>query len=328
MIRMRITGLAVSALVVVGLASAGCAPAARRSGLNSRLVRPAPHSSKPVPAPYEIAGRADSLETVIGKIRALAARARPAPKQISGPTIESFDRQLAAALLALNAFPGGETHRRVAAEYARLGVFDAAYTHYRAALVIDPHDGAAFEGLARLWRDVRLPALALGDAQRAVYHDPRSAAFLNTLGTVLQALGQNREARKAYERVLALQPGAAFALNNLGYLALVEGNTTRALAYGRAAVAADATLVAARHNLALAYAAAGRMDLARATLSDTVALARADYNLGIINLARGEPAEAIAAFEAACRVGPAQRPACERATALKSQAAAVEGGTE
>jgi Flp pilus assembly protein TadD len=314
--------------MAIGLCSAGCASPARRTGLNSRLIRPAQPGSASAPAPYDTGVGPESFETAIGKLRELQARARPARKTLSGPTLESFDPSLAAALLALRAFPGAEAHRRVAREYARLGIFDFAQRHYRAALSIDPRDGAAYEGLARLWRDAHLPALALGDAQRAVYYAPRSPEVRNTLGTVLQALGKNREARNAYESVLVLQPRAAYALNNLGYLALLEGDSTQAIRRFRAALAADATLVAAKHNLALGYAVAGRMDLARQALLEAGPVARADYNIGIINLARGKVADAMLDFAAACRADRALPGACERADRLRSRVTPVQGGTE
>lgn len=323
----RSTALAVTVLLAIGSCTAGCASSTRRAGLNRRLIRPA-QSGSTTPAPYDVGVRQDSFESVIGKIRELQARARPEAKSISGPTIESFDRELRAALLALEAFPGTDTNRRVAEEYARLGVFDFAHRHYRIALAFDPRDGATYEGLARLWRDAGLPALALADAQRAVYYAPQSPEARNTLGTVLQALGENREARKTYESALVLQPSAAYALNNLGYLALLEGDSTQSIRYLRAAIASDAMLVAAKHNLALAYAVAGRMDIARDVLIEAGPVARADYNIGIINLARGKVADARANFAAACQADRALPRACERADTLRARLGNAEGGTE
>lgn len=264
----------------------------------------------------------------MSRIRELSTQASPRQKQSPGSTIESYDRTLEAALLALKAFPTAESHRRVADEYARIGVLDAAQTHYRAAVTIDRQDGAAYDGLARLWRDAGLPTLALGDAHRAVYFEPGSAEARNTLGTVLQALGQHESAREAYETVLALQPGAAYALNNLGYLSLVVGDPAKAIGYCQEAIAADATLVAARHNLALAYAVTGRMDLVRQALRDAGPAARADYNEGIINLSLGRSAAALAAFEAACEGPGGPRDSCTRARALRTLPAKLDGGAE
>src|SRR5512143_3370746 len=187
----------VSAPLAAVLLTAGCA-SSTHGGLNSRFIVPA-GKGRPAAAPYDTGAPADSLEIAIGRIREVSARAHPSAKRIVGPTIESMDGQLAAALLALDVFPSAETHRRVAREYARLGIFDASYGHYQAVTRINPRDADAYDALARLWRDAGLAALALGDARRAVYFAPNSPEALNTLGTVLQALGNNREARNAYE---------------------------------------------------------------------------------------------------------------------------------
>lgn len=323
MTRARLGG-AVPVLLAAVLLASGCAATARPKGLNSHLIRPAAKGSPSTPAPYDVGPTVDSLETVIGKIRELSARARPVPKQVPGVTIESVDQQLQAAVLAVHTWPSATTHRRLAAEYVRVGVLDAAFGHYRAALRFDAGDGAAYDGLARIWRDWKLPALAMGDARRAVYHAPHSPEVYNTLGTVFQALGRRADAKKAYKRSLELNPAAAYALNNLGYVALLERDRA-AVQYFRRAIVVDATLVAARHNLALAYAALGRLDLARHELRQADSPAAADYNLGIIQLARRDEAAARAAFAAACEARAGIRWACERHAALK--AAEEPGGT-
>lgn len=303
----------ISWLLVGALLTAGCASSGRRES----------------PAmPRDSAAPIGSLESAIGQIRELSVRARPAPKHVSGPTIEALDVGLAAALLLLNVLPGPEAHRRVANEYARLGIFDAAHKHYRAALARDRRDAASYDGLARLWRDAGLPQLALGDARRAVYYAPHSPEARNTLGTVFQALGQRAYAKQAYEAALALDPAAAYALNNLGYLALLDGDASRAVHYFLAAQNADRTLASATHNLALAYGASDRMDLAREALMAADAGGRMEYNLGIINLGLGDKAEALRAFTAACRLDPAERLACLRAGALRSREFAAYGRTQ
>jgi tetratricopeptide (TPR) repeat protein len=143
--------------------------------------------------------QADSLEQYVAKIRELTARARPAaPKP--RPTLESQDRKLAAALLLAATAPGAESLRSVGDEYRRVGVLDMAFRYYNRALRADPADAAAYDGLARIWRDWGFPALGLGDASRAVYYARTSGVSYNTLGTVMQALGNRRGARAAYEQ--------------------------------------------------------------------------------------------------------------------------------
>ena len=50
----------------------------------------------------------------------------------------------------------------------------------------------------------------------------------------------------------------------------------------------DPTMTAARNNLALAFAASGRVDLARAHFLDAGDRASALYNTGIVYLASGD----------------------------------------
>jgi Flp pilus assembly protein TadD len=89
-------------------------------------------------------------------------------------------------------------------------------------VAVDPRDAAAHDQLARMWRDWGLAHLGLPDARAAVKHAPRSAAAHNTLGTLLEATGRFRDARRAYERALALDRDATYALTNLTRLPAIE----------------------------------------------------------------------------------------------------------
>ncbi|MGH9370649.1 MAG: tetratricopeptide repeat protein [Vicinamibacterales bacterium] len=294
-----------------------CASTPRPSVLSHLAIRPAPSGA---PAPDAGYGPVpdDSLETVTAKIRHLSSTARPRPK-VSGVTIEGTDARLAAALMTLATVPGAASHRLVAEEYMRVGVLDAAHNHFRKALALNRRDAAAHDGLARIWRAWGLPGLGLGDAQRAVYFMPQSAAAHNTLGTILQALGSWKDARQAYSHALSLATEAPYALNNLCYLTLLEKRTEHALPLCLRAVHADPASVAARHNLALAYAAQGRMDLAERELARASPPTTAAYNLGIINLAQREPGKALVAFDRACRTEPRIAAACTRAEYLRGR---------
>ncbi|HET7219117.1 MAG TPA: tetratricopeptide repeat protein, partial [Vicinamibacterales bacterium] len=135
----------------------------------------------------------------------------------------------------------------------------------------------------------------------------------NTLGTVLQALGRPQDARQAYERALALDAQASYAMSNLCYLSFLEGRMDRAVAECQRAVALEPELKSARYNLALAYAGAGRMDLAREALAAGTDAAEASFNLGILHMARRDYRRAAAAFDAASRAKPTFNVARERA---------------
>ncbi len=163
----------------------------------------------------------ETLESVIAKTRELTARARP-PHRAALATLESRNSRLADALQRLAGRPSVEDHLIVADEYRKAGVLDQAYEHYAAARARDSACAAAHDGLARIWRDWKLPGFGLGDAYRAVHYAPRSPEAWNTLGTILQALGSPVEARLMFTKALSLDVTAPYALNNLCYAAALS----------------------------------------------------------------------------------------------------------
>jgi tetratricopeptide (TPR) repeat protein len=155
-----------------------------------------------------------SLPVVVGCASVPRSAPRPAQKSF-GAVIESQDKRLADTLLKLSLAPSAAQHRAVAAQYRRLGIDDVAFDHLKAALRLEPSDAAAYDELARLWRDWGFPELGLADAARAVYYAPSSAAAHNTRGTLLLATGQTDAARREFEAALRIDPHAWFAVQNL-----------------------------------------------------------------------------------------------------------------
>jgi Flp pilus assembly protein TadD len=310
-------------LVCVAVMAGGCA------GRRASAVVPDParieasaDSQKSVAAKSSAAPPAYSLHTFMAKVRELSAQARP-PRE-SAPTIETSDPELRDALTASLASPSPDTFRAVAAEYSRLHVFDKAHAYLTRAIAMAPRDSASYEALARLWRDAGLPELGLTDAHRAVYFAPESAPYRNTLGTILQALGHRGLARSAYEQALELQPSAAYALNNICYSWMLDGDTKKAVTTCQQAIALDPDMSAARNNLALAYAAAGDNVAARRAFATSGDSAAAIYNAGIVHLAKHEFQSAVKAFEAAHTLRPTLTQALARAKQAAVAAANVE----
>jgi tetratricopeptide (TPR) repeat protein len=260
----------------------------------------------------------ESLSSFIEKTREIQTQASAVPTQVLATTLETMDPKLGAALAEARLNPSSAAARNVAAAYARHGIFDMAHQHLMAAVKSDPRDAANYEALARLWRDVRMSHLGIADAHRAVYYAPDWAVAHNTLGTVLQALGQRTAARAEYERAIALDPSAAYALNNLCYSDILDGRFTRAIERCKDALEADATLRAAQNNLGVAYAGAGRMNAALDAFNLGVDPAGALYNLGVVRMARKEYRSAVEAFQAA----QARQPSFALAAARAQQASA------
>src|SRR6188472_3477012 len=121
-------------------------------------------TAQPTSAPQE------PLAAFIEKTKEVQTRASTQPVNVLGTTVETFDTELGAALFQAKLHPTSAAARRVAAAYARLGIFDKAHEYLQRAVKSDPGNAANYEALARLWRDVRMPYLGLSDAHRAVYY--------------------------------------------------------------------------------------------------------------------------------------------------------------
>jgi cytochrome c-type biogenesis protein CcmH/NrfG len=162
----------------------------------------------------------DPAEIQRASREAIARRAASSPQQ--APTIERLDPALRDAMAALQKEPSARAHVLVGQQYWRLRVYDAAYDHFSDAISLEPKNVGAWEGRARVWRAWHLPGLALSDVQRARFYGPNRPEVLNTLGTILEQLGQCGGAREAYASALKLDPEAIWARDNLVRL---EGRT-------------------------------------------------------------------------------------------------------
>jgi Flp pilus assembly protein TadD len=300
-------GVARALVLAVGVSlHAGCAGLNQSSYSDRFVLHPEMKNAPPAEstgAPAPAAPAQTSLEEAIAKVRTLMAEAKPDPKtQLA--TLESRDPELTAAIAAAKAFPSPRHYVDVAAIYHRHHVLDKAYDYNRMALSLSPHDGDAYEGLARVWRDWKAPQLGIGDAYRAVAFEPMSPSAQNTLGTVLQALGDRAAARRAYKRAALLDPKADYAFNNLCYLSYVEGKTQQAIAECQSALRLNPAMIAAHNNLGLVHAAAGRADLARNEFALAAGPVATSYNMGMAYLAQQRFKDAAREFDAAKAMNP------------------------
>lgn len=202
--------MSVAALLVwcSAVASTGCA--ARRShSIADSFIR----QGKPS---IDLGGSISSGDTAayVSQLRKVAAEARPRGKAPTTNIAEVQQQGLRDALAALHATPSAETQRRVAFEYRRLGILDAAFRHFSAAISMNAKDAVSFDQRARIWRTWGLPHLGLPDAKRAVQLAAKSATVWNTLGLLLES--QTREgAVNAYLRAVVLDDHATYAWQNL-----------------------------------------------------------------------------------------------------------------
>jgi tetratricopeptide (TPR) repeat protein len=249
---------------------------------------------------------------------------RPARERTeSANTVENTDKPLSQALKGLRLADTASNRLRVAGEYRRLKILDKAYEHATAALKINRRSAEALEQRAQVWREWGFPHFGLGDAHRAVFIAPGSPSARNTLGTLLQSMGQPESARQAYQYAVRLDPRAAYAWSNLCYLSLVSGNHERAISECDTALQLAPELHAARNNMALSYATAGRLEEARDELFAKGSRADAAFNLGMLYLALGKYQLAEESFRHATDI----RPSFSAAESRRRQAARLAAAT-
>ena len=301
---MRLASLCLLALLLVGCATfhEGAQPLAAVPG-----VPPAETAAGAAVTPTD----ASSLSAFMRQVRESSKRARP--DATNAETVERWSQELGAAISRVAVEATIENEVSLAQAYMRAGILDQAHEHFTRAVRLDARASAAWDGLARIWRDWGFPDIGLGDAHRAVWADPLSPSAQNTLGTILQNLGKGREARERFSRALALEPAAAYAHNNMCHSWLMDGNAGAAAIACLQAVAIDPGLVPARNNLALTKAMGGDLAGAASVFGEAGGEAAALYNLGIVYLSQRLYSAASDAFDRAAVLQPSLTMATPRA---------------
>ncbi|MBP7778305.1 MAG: tetratricopeptide repeat protein [Acidobacteria bacterium] len=137
----------------------------------------------------------------------------------------------------------------------------------------------------------------------------RDAAAEYNLGAVLDRRGQWDEARRRYERALAINPFHTRAMNDLAAGLDRRGDTPAALAWFEKAVQIAPDTAAFRVNYGSALIQARRFDEAIATLTSAIALDPRDATphnaLGIALASKGDLLAARDAFTRAIQLDPA-----------------------
>jgi Flp pilus assembly protein TadD len=231
----------------------------------------------------------------------------------SQAAVESLDHQLSEALMVLIVDRSPDQLVRVGSRYYQLNIRDRAMDYYTEAIAADGNHAGALDGRARVLRDWGYIDEALTDARRATLASVGSASAFNTLGTILQARGDFELARTAYRTAAELDLGAPYAVSNLCYLSFLTGRSETAAIDCSAALTRNDSFRPAKNNLALAYAALGQTETARAHFLGSPSDAQGRYNMGIVFLAERRYDEAAAEFHAATRIAPSFTAAHRRA---------------
>jgi eukaryotic-like serine/threonine-protein kinase len=165
------------------------------------------------------------------------------------------------------------TRLALATVYAGTGRADAAIDELRKLIDRQPSNDDAHRQLGEILASSSRWEEAIAELRTAVDLRPRYGANLSQLGLALMGSGRHAEAVVVYRRLADLQPDDPRAFQRLGAAYHEMGDDDRALEYYRRALALGP-------------------------------VAKAYTNIGSIHYARGQLAEAVAAFEEAAKLEP------------------------
>ncbi len=172
-------------------------------------------------------------------------------------------------------------------------------TRLREAVDATPMDPQAHRRLGVALRRAGRTEEALGHLRRAVELAPEAPGVLLSLGIAYSEAGRLDEAKTTYARINPAAPDYPKALSNLGNIALRQGSPEGAIDFYRKAAEADPSYILARHKLAGVLKYYGRVDeaypiyeainaMTPSTSEEQGLVVDSVYQMGSINLARGE----------------------------------------
>ena len=139
----------------------------------------------------------------------------------------------------------------------------------------------------------------------------RSVGDLLAEAVALHASGLTDVAVERYEMILAIEPGNALALYNLGQITQQQGDLQGAIDLYDRALQSDPELRSAAFNRAIALRDSGREVEAIAAFEAIISAdpdsVGALFNLGNLLIARGDPARGVALVNRAVELDPSLR---------------------
>lgn len=172
------------------------------------------------------------------------------------------------------------------------------------SLTIHPTLADALEFRGDIKQARNLPDQALADYSAAFRAQPKQVSAILKEASLLQILGRQEEAFKAYQAAIELDPKQAIAYNNLAWMAAESGNhLDQAEAWGRMAVELQPNVADFQDTLGWVYRARGKLDDAEQALllatSISGAPASAFYHLGVVQQELGKTSQALEAYKKA-----------------------------
>ncbi len=180
---------------------------------------------------------------------------------------------------------------------------------WRQAIDVDPAALDAYARLGRLYVSQRRLDDARQEFEALATRQVKPVAALTMAGQILLQEGRTDAAREHFERVLALDPNAAVAANDLAWIYAETGvKLDEALQLAQTAVASLPKSAEARDTLGWVYYKRQAPELAVGALKECVAQETGNpvyrYHLGLAYVLAGDVARARAALERALALNP------------------------
>jgi Flp pilus assembly protein TadD len=203
-----------------------------------------------------------------------------AAAEASGQTDVALSMYASAAA----AEPGrADVQARFAAALARSGNIAQAEQVLDRAIERRPSDPALLLQLGRLRLRSGAAAQALEIFERLIATAPRNAEALGGRGVALDLLGHHVEAEQSHRRALSLVPDSIATANNLAMSLLLNGRPAEATAILEPLARRSSAPPRVTANLAIAQAASGNRDGARALLERPRGAGDIDAILGALS---------------------------------------------
>ena len=262
------------------------------------------------------ASRADAQERALLDFvaRISSTRAATAPRPVD-PEVEQRLQALgyvggSISPRALETRPRGDPKDKVALynllKQAGLdsveGRIDEGIGKVRQALAADPEIVEAYTMLGNMHGKANRPKESLAAYQKALALDPENQAAAFNLALAYKNAGRIGDSEAGFERVLALNPRDVKSTYQLADIWMQRGDFARAETALRQALTGNVERTALLTKLGECEIELKRYDDAERSLLEALKgkpdEPRAHYDLGLIHDARGEPAKAMAEYEA------------------------------
>ena len=198
-------------------------------------------------------------------------------------------------------------HALAGRTFMNLGDTKRSESAFKRALELDPTNLDAYDRLGGIYVDERRLEEAGRHYEEAIKHAPKPVGALTMLGIILELQHKGDEARKRYEQVLAIDPNAAVAANNLAWSYAESGsNLDVALQLAQTAKAGMPKYPDVDDTLGWVYYKKGLSTLAITSLKQSVAASPKNpqylYHLGLAYAQGGDKVNARQTLETALKL--------------------------